>query len=494
MRPYLKAEMMYGLRVLLSIVEDINSGYLCREMSFKRLKEVKLAGDLTGNHLFAVGVLRGLIVPREYLTMPLISLTLCNTVRKCLFSGDTTMTKERIRKAVTMSSENLGIHVLGGEHALCEAVRAAKGNPPGTDAYHKDQDFVWKPTDSSVHDNILTEMHAGNKKPMKRSEDDDRKLLGELCRADGNEVKHRWWIPKPDRTECLVHFINECNLSGSNPMEVLHSSEKGRTSSGKKEELLLWRKYVSSKVHKINIGALPKVCEAASESASTRSDSLVVTPSYSITGEIAEIDSRQRKRKVGVNIEKRAKRRAKEGKNTFCISRDAKLGDTPEGIKNKQKTTSNINEMRRVHVNLGREARKGWKSRHGEDLPELFPFGDTFSNIGVVWTQSVHVANGDPLYTTYHYPPSVLDEYAISLPDSAGVAFPRKKMATNALYWWIICTIPIKQNRISWANGLLGEHESSLLVVNQQPWCTLSRDSVGSIWIEHKGNKFLLAS
>ena len=192
-----------------------------------------------------------------------------------------------------------------------------------------------------------------------------------------------------------------------------YSSEKGSTSSEKKEELVLWRKYVSSKVHKINIRALPKVMhnvlEAAAESAST-SELLLSSPGYSITGESVEIVASQRKRKVGMNVEKRAKKRAKEGKSTACISRDGKLGDTPEGIMNKQKTNSNINEMRRVHVNLGREARNVWKARHGEDLPEIFPFGDTFPNIGVVWTQSVHVANGNPLYTTYHYPPLVLDE------------------------------------------------------------------------------------
>jgi hypothetical protein len=152
-----------------------------------------------------------------------------------------------------------------------------------------------------------------------------------------------------------------------------------------------------------------------------------------------------------------------------------------------------MNEMRQVHVNLGWGAWTVWKARFGQDLPELIPFGDIFPNIGVVWMQSVDVTNGHPLYTTNHYPPSVLDEYAISLLGSAGVAFPQKKMATNALYWWIICTVPIKQNSISWANLLLGKHESSLLVVNQQTWCTLSWDSRGSIWIEHKGNKYLLA-
>jgi hypothetical protein len=342
MKPYLKAEMMYGLRVLLSIVDDINSGYLCREMSLKRLKEVKLAGDLTGNHLFAVGVLRGLIVPREFLTMPVISLTLCNAVGKCLFKGDKSMTKERIRKAVTMSSEKLGIHELGGEHALCEAVRAAKGNPPGRDAYHKDQDFVWMSTDSSADDNIITEMRAGNKKSMERSEYDDRKLLLELCRGDLNEVKHRWWIPKPDRKECLVHFINECISSGSNPMEVLHSSEKGSASSGKKEEVELWRKYM--KVHKINIGALPQAMHDTREAAST-SELLLVSPSSTISKcNAGELVASQGKRKVGMIVEKKVKKRAMEGKSTACISRDGNIGDKPDSHRNKQK--KNIDETR----------------------------------------------------------------------------------------------------------------------------------------------------
>ena len=67
MKPYLKAKMMHGLCVLLSIVEDKNLGCLSRKMAMKWLKEVKLTGDLTGNHLFAVGVLQGLIVHHEFL-------------------------------------------------------------------------------------------------------------------------------------------------------------------------------------------------------------------------------------------------------------------------------------------------------------------------------------------------------------------------------------------------------------------------------------------
>jgi hypothetical protein len=119
MKPYLKAEMLYGLRVLLSIFEDSNSGILTRDDAFKRMKEVKFLGDLTGTHLFAVAVLRGLLINREYLTKPSVPLTLCNAVRKHLFEDDKSITNERIWKATEMASENLGLLMIAGDHALC---------------------------------------------------------------------------------------------------------------------------------------------------------------------------------------------------------------------------------------------------------------------------------------------------------------------------------------------------------------------------------------
>ena len=102
---------------------------------------------------------------------------------------------------------------------------------------------------------------------------------------------------------------------------------------------------------------------------------------------------------------------------------------------NNQKTNKKMNEIRQVHVNLGQDVWTVWKAHYGQDLTELISFGDTYHNIGVVWMQSVDLASGQPLYTTTNYPPSVSDEYAITLPHSAGVVFPLKKMTKNALYW-----------------------------------------------------------
>ena len=95
-----------------------------------------------------------------------------------------------------------------------------------------------------------------------------------------------------------------------------------------------------------------------------------------------------------------------------------------------------------MRLNLGRSARNTWMERNGEVLPEITPFGDSYGTIGTVWTQSISVSNQSPLYTTTDYPPSLLDECAVPLPDQDGVAFRMKADATRALYWWIVCTIP----------------------------------------------------
>jgi hypothetical protein len=236
MKPYLKAEMLYGLRVLLSIVEEANSGILSKDNAVKKLKEVKWAGDLTGNHLFAVAVLRGLLAPREFLTKPVVAKTLCNAVRTNIFDDDKSMTDERLRKATKMATKHLGIHMLGGEHALCESVRAGKGNDPGQDAYHRDQDFVWISSYEKNGDvGIINDLRPG-KRTIRRNEDQDRKAFHKITSGDSNQVKHQWWIPEPNRMDCLAHFVRECLANNSDPLEVMHPSSKGREKSSQEEK------------------------------------------------------------------------------------------------------------------------------------------------------------------------------------------------------------------------------------------------------------------
>lgn len=132
---------------------------------------------------------------------------------------------------------------------------------------------------------------------------------------------------------------------------------------------------------------------------------------------------------------------------------------------------------------------------YGQDLPQINAFGDSYKKIGTVWTQSISVPDQTHVYTA-EYPPSILDESAIALPNYDGVAFNNQNNARHALLWWIICTVPSVSSRRSWAKELLGEHMSALLLVvsYSKAWCSmLSQDTNGSFWIEYNGRKFVLA-
>jgi hypothetical protein len=144
-----------------------------------------------------------------------------------------------------------------------------------------------------------------------------------------------------------------------------------------------------------------------------------------------------------------------------------------------------------VTVDLHAMAKKAWRERFGEDIPNINPFGD--SN-GTVWTQGISEPGKPSMYTTTEYPPSVLDESFLSLPDQDGVAFKKQRSAKDAFRWWIICTVPSVSSRRTWANELLGDHTSVKLVVAlySKAWCTLLRNRTGSFCVEYNGRECVL--
>jgi hypothetical protein len=170
--------------------------------------------------------------------------------------------------------------------------------------------------------------------------------------------------------------------------------------------------------------------------------------------------------------------------------------DRKETARKRNTSTSAATTSKVMKVNLGRMAKNAWKECKGGVLPKINPFGDSYSSIGTVWTQSIAVSNKSPLYTTTKYPPSVLDECSIPLPDQEGVAFHTKADAKMALYWWVICTVPSVKSRRKWAQKLLGDDASIATLVEEKMtmmWCTLTLGTDGSFWLEYKGRKVLLA-
>jgi hypothetical protein len=171
-------------------------------------------------------------------------------------------------------------------------------------------------------------------------------------------------------------------------------------------------------------------------------------------------------------------KRKDNGRASNC--RNKKLKETP--VTTQTLGTSNASMANYVvNVDLFATARRAWRERYVQDLPEINAFGDSFKKISTVWTQGVSVSDQTQLYTTTEYPPLILDEFAIPIPNQEGVAFNNQRNARYALLWWIICTVPSVLSRRRWAKELLGKHTSALLVaLHSQAWCTLSQDTTGS--------------
>jgi hypothetical protein len=98
--PYPKAELAFALRVLLSIIVDVNSGRLTKTEAEKEGQQIYLCDGHKLNELFAVAVLRGLIVPWEFILQPIITGTFCKAVRDTIFKGNSDMNNTRIRGAL----------------------------------------------------------------------------------------------------------------------------------------------------------------------------------------------------------------------------------------------------------------------------------------------------------------------------------------------------------------------------------------------------------
>jgi len=87
----------------------------------------------------------------------------------------------------------------------------------------------------------------------------------------------------------------------------------------------------------------------------------------------------------------------------------------------------------------------------------------------------------------------VQDECAKALPNGEGFAFIKQSTAKHAMLWWIICMVPSKGGITKWANQLLGQNRKVVLLANNQAWCTLLKDNIGSICVEYKGRRSVLA-
>jgi hypothetical protein len=122
--PYPKAELAFALQVLLSIIVNVNSVHLTKREAEKEGRQIYLCDCLKMNELFAVAVLRGLIVPREFILQPMITGAFGKAVRDTIFKGDSDMNDKRIRS--TLENPCLGYAVFDSEHVLTECIQSER--------------------------------------------------------------------------------------------------------------------------------------------------------------------------------------------------------------------------------------------------------------------------------------------------------------------------------------------------------------------------------
>jgi hypothetical protein len=293
----------------------------------------------------------------------------------------------------------------------------------------------------------------------------------------------------------------------------MFSSKKGKENTSVKEQRKLWKDYVTKASNKINLNKLPKEFHSIHLLAS-KAELVRTQDAHKVSGQKTKPSSKShlegregirmgdkktqklhgRKRKaVSSDDDEKHQRSALEGmrmgdnKTQKIPGRKRKSGSSEEDEKPRR---SLLNCAK--HINLETTAKRLWRERYGENLLDIKPFGDSYKNIGIVWTMCVDVQERS-VYTTTDYSPSVLDESMVALPeeeeeattvpDKQRFAFRNQKIATRALYWWIICTVPTVGSRRKWGKDMLGEHTSAVLYTTQsRVWSILSRGDDGSIW------------
>jgi len=210
-KPYLKAELVYGLRVLLSIITETNTGSLSKVDADKRArKEIRLCCGAKMNEIFAVAVLLGLIVPRDFLLLPIIPGTLCQEVRKRLFDDDSDMSNERIRKCAEKAAECMNLHLMSVEHALTDMVLG-----PRSDMIVMKETITWIEEYAPLQDGVIHSLRGEDGRAFERSESTDKAMFAFINKEtrEDNLVHHHWWRRKPTRHSSFMQFMKDCYKS-----------------------------------------------------------------------------------------------------------------------------------------------------------------------------------------------------------------------------------------------------------------------------------------
>jgi hypothetical protein len=264
-KPHLKAELAYGLRILLSIIEEVNDGTLSKTGAEVKAKEIVLCNGEKMNELFAMAVLQGLIVPRIFLLQPTITGRLCQSIRKKLFENDSDMTNTRIQSCIKQAANKSGCNLLAAEYALQGWVGFAA---TADDMLVFDQSFVWMPISKVAEDGII-HLHSADGIRSERTEKTDRMNYQQIKRDNGYGVYFHWWRSTPNKSDCVLDYVADCKKFNDwlafrhgqahdddylSPTQMLAPAVSRRLDA--KTEKKYWRKFINKKSNNIDFGRI----------------------------------------------------------------------------------------------------------------------------------------------------------------------------------------------------------------------------------------------
>ena len=486
-----KLATVYGMRCLHDAIVQSNKGSIDRKALAKVCKEkVPMAGNLTTNHVLAVGVLAGWILDRKCLREANITDSLAKLVQAKMFNGDRKASISRIKKGAEMVGKALRLTGLAVEHSTCEAIRES----PGLDGFKKGQRYLCISDTLDGDSSTITEVdsQAGWEAKLLRTEEFDRETLRSMNELPLDKVQHPWWEGPADPLLFTIKFVEECDRHGTDPFEVYSATLNGVAKQNDDDKRKRFRVFL--KREKIEVSKLPSRVQAYLSGGKYIPHHLG-DPSSEMgppaEGVKHQSGTHRKKRKSKLMLQEKAygeTRLEVEQQQQASFRRSVPLDviqyDTQFRPPKKMKVQSTSGGIRCVAIRLEDLATSAWSHKHGSTLPKV----ETLSFTAESGLQVISKIISHPSGTIQpaDYPPCNLDTVAIHDESSRVVGFRKGKDAMAALHWWLSFHLRPKEVVKAWIKMILGSDERVIITrfgQGKQEWCRFERRMSDSLFV-----------
>lgn len=437
--PMLVLSCLFGLRMMLQLVEQCNDGSLSyKQANLVIRKNVEKAGNLCSNHILSVFVLTGIIWRREFLTScSLAPMLITNTKKRVLkLQKDTDawrdITPLKVSTAIHTATKNFSKTMMFGDNMVCEFGK--KPDKQAYDVHHPDQSFVYISGDSDGRDTIV-EVHksTGWEGRIFRTEKSDKakfeKTFFQKSNVHDKGMSVKWWLPEPKADDFVIFYAKTTKRLARDPNTVLFPSVKAQQRMTREKIDDMLESFL--KRHGV-MTQRPSVRKAVSylksvEASTGKQPTLLNRRS---TLRVARPLLLLQKRRVSENFD--------EANNEPSAKKPRKQSNVP--LPPPPSYCSTVNLMR-----MATEAFRDKYDMHKPDYNTKIEYSPTGQ---MLWTASLSFSNGAELRETNDslHGPSFLASFGVNL-SSGSVGYPKKKQAEDALNLLIVTTVSTKRWR-----------------------------------------------